>query len=78
MAEQFDAEAALNRAVAAIAPFRQRVNAGNHPQEDIEQITQEAMAAGLVAVGVPITEEVVTSMLLAAILRIADIWLADQ
>lgn len=73
--DYFDANEALNRVVASITPFRQSVSRG---EGDPGELTEDALAAAYAAIGRPLTTPVAMSMLIAAVIRIADFWLEEE
>lgn len=71
--EEFNADAALNRVLSAITPFRQSAHAATE-EGQVRNITSQAVREATEAIGMPLTQEVAMGLLFAAVLRLADIW----
>jgi hypothetical protein len=73
MDTEFDADAALNRVLSAITPFRAEVHSAES-SEQVNSLTTVALAQATQAIGVPLTQDVAMGLLFAAVLRLADMW----
>lgn len=75
--EDFDVDAALNRILNVVTPYR----AGAHQATELQQVanlTSHAVSEATEALGVPLTQDVAMSLLFAAVMRLADIWNAEN
>lgn len=75
--EEFDPNEALNRILNVVTPFRATVQA-TEDAEQIQALTTVAFGHAVAAVGQPLTQEVMTGLLFAAVLRLADMWNAES
>lgn len=68
-----DPDAVLNHLLAIVVPHRERARAAGSLAE-VNRITGEALREAQAALG-PVGEDLAFALLLAAVLRLADIWI---
>lgn len=71
--EGVDPDAVLNHLLSIVVPYREQARAAGDPDE-VMRITNAALQEAQAEIG-PVGTELIFMLLLAAVMRLADIWI---